>query len=146
MDPAAARYGFFWVVEVVDDVVDVVDVVVDDEVVVDCTVVVVVDVGRFPGPGGVVVVGASENVVDVDGGGGGGGGAVVGGVTIRRPRASGAAVNSDWAGTPSSATFIVPAKIEAGKDPPVTRLPCTFSIGSILSGWPTHTAVESWGT
>lgn len=63
-----------------------------------------------------------------------------------RPRLSGEAVCTGWTGSPATAGFMVAAQISAGNDPPVTLWPCTSVMGTILSGWPTHTAVESCGT
>lgn len=63
-----------------------------------------------------------------------------------RSRLSGDAVCTGSTANPATADFMAAAQICAGKDPPVTRRPCTSVMGTIRSGCPTQTAVESWGT
>lgn len=62
------------------------------------------------------------------------------------PRLSGDAVYTGSTGRPATAGFMAAAQMRAGSEPPVTGRPRTSVMGTILSGWPTHTAVERWGT
>lgn len=62
------------------------------------------------------------------------------------PRPSGEAVNTCSTGTPATAGFMAAAQMRAGNDPPVTRWPWTSVMGTILSGYPTQTAVDNCGT
>jgi hypothetical protein len=49
------------------------------------------------------------------------------------------------AGRSASAAVMNRDQIDAGYDPPVTRIPPTFVIGTSPTGAPIHTAVASWG-
>lgn len=157
------------VVEVVveEEVVVVLDVVVAVDVVVVAgavvvvprgrlVVVVVVGAGRIIGVGTVVVAPLSGSVVavvlvvvdddedEVEVPAPAGRSAALS--RRRSPRLSGEAVWTGRLGSPATAARMVAAQISAGYEPPVTLRPWTFLMGVMRSGWPTHTAVESWGT
>lgn len=133
---------FFWVVDVVvvaGLAVVVVDPPGDDDVVVDPP-------APPPNPVTVLDVVELDDVVEsrgvVDGGGS------VGGASLRTCRLndSGVAVSICLTGKDSTARTMYAAHMRAGKVPPATLTPCTDVMGTILSGYPTHTAVANWGT
>ena len=66
--------------------------------------------------------------------------------SIRNERLSGVAVKMRSTFMPAVAARMTWAQIEVGNDPPDTLRPCTLVMGTIFSGLPTHTAVDSWGT
>lgn len=113
-------------------------------------VVLVAEGSSSPGDPGGSVVDEDEDVVEDDVVEEAGP-EVVGGPASRpsrrsSPRPSGEAVNTFSTGRSATARFMAAAQMRAGKDPPVTRWPWTSVMGTILSGYPTQTAVDSCGT